>query len=211
MGLISVAVLYGGPPSLSAGAAGTLALAVLVAVAVLRSRVTLHGEGLRARSILGTQEMLWQDVELLYFSASRFLAGFPAHSSFRLRLQSRDGQEIRIDNQVEESWVLGARVADRTTTLLLPDALRRFESGAEVDFGPIQICKGDGLRLTQTLAPLYIPWAHLGDYRIRRGFLFLRGTGKLTRKVKVATIPNVFVLAALLDHIGALPTAPTAD
>ena len=204
-GLISLAALYRSLPALSSGPVGTLALAVLIAVAVLRNRVTLHNEGLRARSLLGTQEILWQDVELFYFSASRFIAKIPVYSGYRLRLYGRDGKEIRIDNGVERSWVLGEWVAERTTPLLLPDALRRFETGAEVSFGPIKVRKRHGLRLSRTLDPLLIPWAELADYQIRRGFLFLRGTGKLTRKVRVGTIPNVFVLVALLDHVRSLP------
>jgi hypothetical protein len=108
---------------------------------------------------------------------------------------------------VARSWVLGARVAERTVPLLLPEVLQHYETGAEVSFGPIQVRREDELRVSRPIDPLHFPWASLTDYQIRRGFLFLHGTGRLTRKIRVSKIPNVFVLVALLNHIRHIPAA----
>jgi hypothetical protein len=185
---------------ISLGTLGILALVAFVACLVLRARVTLHEEGLRWRSILGTEEILWGDVARLYFSVSR-LNALLSRGNFRLRLEGRDGRRIRIDNQVGRAWVLGKRIAERTTPLLLPGVLRRFGSGAEVGFGPIRVSQGDGLRLDRNFDPLHIPWADFAGYRLGRSFLFLQATGKLTRRVALRSIPNAFVLLALLDHL----------
>ncbi len=183
----------------SLGSLGIVALVAFVALLVLRARVTLHEEGLRWRSILGTQAILWGDVAWLYFSVGRLSALVP-RGHFRLRLEGRDGRRLRIDNQVGRAWVLGQRIVERTTPLLLPAVLQRFESGAEIGFGPIRVSPGDGLRVDRRFDPVHIPWADYAGFRVGRSFLFLRATGKLTRRVDLRRIPNAFVLLALLDH-----------
>lgn len=101
-------------------------------------------------------------------------------------------------------------MAERTTQLLLPDVLRRFAAGAGVSFGPIRVSREGGLQLFRAFGNVFeIPWEALTGYRVRRGFLFLSSTGKLTRRAAARRIPNVFVLLALFDHLRAQPGALT--
>lgn len=195
LGSIAALFLF---PEHALGALGVLALAAFSCAIGLSTRATVHAEGLRFVTLFRSREILWREVARLYESGDRSGA-FPG--PYRLRLFDREGRFLWIDNRVARPWELARRVAERTTPLLLPEALRRFETGAEIRFGRhLRVRKDEGLVLTRLFETLAISWQDLSGCSVRRGFLYLRPDGRWPRRVRASWGPNLAVFLALVDH-----------
>jgi hypothetical protein len=79
----------------------------------------------------------------------------------------------------------------------------QFDSGADVDFGPMSVNRQSGVALRKLWGRVErIPWNEVHSYDIRRGHFYIWRVGKKRANgPAVAKVPNVFALLGLLNII----------
>lgn len=191
---------------------GVTALFVVSIVWLLSVRVALYEQGIRYVSILGSKETRWAEVERFYYSAIKQTVwyGFipiPTGTHYRFALIDSHGQKISFGAGIERGEELGKKLVEMTLEALTAKAAERFNSGVELDFGPIGMDKVSGLKVKGWFKFKEIPWDDVVDYSIDKGHFFVWRRGqKRTRGTPIQKIPNAFVLLALLDGIFSDPT-----
>ena len=166
-------------------------------------RVTLHQDGIAYRSLFGSKEMRWDEVERFYYSSVKRSINFiPVGTYYTFKFVGSRGQSMSFGNRVERPDQLGKKLIEYTYVPLLQKAARLFDSGSELDFGPIRVSKATGVKIKKWFRHKSIPWEQVADYRIDQGHFYVwrvgqkHGTGHALGK-----IPNAFVLLGLLDTI----------
>jgi hypothetical protein len=186
------------------GVAVVLLGPVVLALAwLLKRRITLCQEGIRYQGLFGEKEMRWEEVERFYYQATKRSVNFiPIGTYYSLKLVDARGQKIALGNGVERPAELGQKLIDATYAPMLRKAASLFDSGAELDFGPIRVSRQDGFKVKKTFGWKEIPWGQLHDYAIQEGHFYLWPVGKkYVTGHALGQIPNAFVLLGLLDIV----------
>lgn len=170
---------------------------------VLSVRVSLHQEGISYQSFLGSKEMRWDEVERFYYSATKQSINFiPIGTYYTFKLVDSRGQKISFGNRVERRAELGTKLLQCTFDPLLRKLASLFNAGSELDFGPIRVIRDKGVKIKRLFGYKEIPWDQVADYRIDQGQFYVWRVGqKRTTGTPISSIPNAFVLLALLDNI----------
>lgn len=166
-------------------------------------RVSLHAEGISYESCLGTKQMRWDEVEKFYYSATRQSVNFiPVGTYYSLKLVGKDGKKVSFGDSISRPEELGNRLIELTGKPLYDRLVDLYNSGAELDFGPIKLQRENGFRLKRLFRWQKLPLNEVTDYRIESGQFYIFKTGqKYTAGFPIAGVPNAFVLLALLDAI----------
>jgi len=199
---------------------GPLVLLGLVLISVfglliawlLSIRVSLHDNGIAYHSFFGSKEMLWDEVDRFYYSAHKRSINFiPVGTYYSFELQSSKGQRLSLGNRSEKPEQLGNRLIQLTYPGLLQKCASHFDSGVDVEFGPVRLSRSGGIQIKKLFRVVIIPLDSVAEYRIEDGSLYVfRGGRKRATRVSIGRIPNVFVLVGLLDAIYTPPTAQPA-
>lgn len=190
----------GGFPALVFGAVvvGICAMAIIWLMSV---RVSLHQDGICYRDILHSREMRWDDVDRFYYRAVKRSINFiPVGTYYKFRLVSIHGETISFGNRAEKPAELGSKLIDHTFPWLFKKNAQLFDSNVELDFGPVRLRRSSGVKLKKWFRWREIPWSDVLDYRIEHGEFYLWRVGeKRTKGSPLGSVPNAFVLVALLD------------
>jgi hypothetical protein len=212
--LFNIWVLY---ITLSGGIVkGRLLLLGLVLISVfglwvawlLSVRVSLHENGISYHSLFGSKEMLWDEVYRFYYSALKRSINFiPVGTYYSFKLRSSNGQWLSFGNRLEKPEQLGSRLIQLTYPTLFQKCASHFDSGVDVEFGPVRLSRSGGIQIKKLFRVVKIPLDSVAEYRIEEGSLYVFRVGQNgTTSVSIRQIPNVFVLVGLLDSIYKPPT-----
>ncbi|MCH8164026.1 MAG: hypothetical protein IH889_00300 [Planctomycetes bacterium] len=170
---------------------------------LLSVSVMLYQDGISYRSLFGSKEMRWDEVERFYYSSVKRSINFiPVGTYYRFKFVNGKGQKIFFGNRMERPSELGAKLIQYTYEPLLRKAATIFDSGIELDFGPIHVSKGNGIRVKKWFRFIKIPWEQLADYQIQKGTFYVWRLGKkYSTGSALSEVPNAFVLLGLLDVI----------
>jgi hypothetical protein len=184
-----------------------LAFAVPLAVAALwtsRLRVVLHPEGLCYSSLLGEKQVRWDDVQRFYYRATKRSVNFiPIGTYYWFRFVNPQGQKISFGSGIANPSSLATKLLELTHIPLVKRVASQFDSGADVDFGPIRLNRQSGVMVKKSWGRLkHIPWNEVHSYAIQRGHFYIWRVGeKRTTGPVIAAVPNAFALLGLLDIV----------
>jgi hypothetical protein len=198
------------------GVEGPLLLLGLVLISVfglwiawlLSVKVSLHENGIAYHSLFGSKEMLWDEVYRFYYSAlKRSINLIPVGTYYSFKLQSSNGQWLSFGNRLEKPEQLGNRLIQLTYPMLFQKCASNFDSGVDVEFGPVRLSRSEGIQIKKVFRVVKIPLDSVVEYHIEEGSLYVFRVGQQgTTSVSIRQIPNVFVLVGLLDAIYKPPT-----
>lgn len=183
---------------------GLAALMILFFWTVATTRVDLHPEGVSVNTPFGSKSMRFDEVEKVFYTAvtHTVYAVIPAGTTYSLTLVNAAGKKLPVGGSVAGAKELVQKVMDSTSPPLLKKAVERFNGGDELDFGPIHLSRSGGLKLKKPRSYKEIPWDQLANFTIHQGsFYFWRVDEKRPLEQEVRTVPNPFVLLALLQQV----------
>lgn len=182
------------------GVAGLFALWIAWLLSI---RVSLHDNGIVYQSLFGSQEMLWDEVDRFYYSALKRSINFiPVGTYYSFKLKNAAGRRMAFGNRVERPGQLGSKLIQLTYPGILKKCAAYFDSGSELEFGPVRLSRAGGIRIKKLFRVVRIPWDSVGEYRIEAGTLYVFRVGqKRTTGISIGRVPNAFVLVGLLDAI----------
>ncbi|MGB0035391.1 MAG: DUF6585 family protein [Candidatus Acidiferrales bacterium] len=170
-------------------------------------RVSLHPDGISKESFLGRKEMRWDDVNSFFYAATKRSVNFiPIGTYYSFRLIDRDGNKISFGNSVERPLDVGTKMIQYTHAPLLKKAAEQFDSGVELNFGPVRMSRAGGIKIKKLFREKQIAINEVASYRIDAGHLYIFKVGeKRTTGPAISQIPNAFVLIGLLNAIYKAP------
>jgi hypothetical protein len=166
-------------------------------------RVTLHPVGITYRSLFGEKEMRWDMVERFGYEAiTRSINFIPIGTYYLFRLRDAEGNKVRIGNRIERPAKLGEKIIEMTTPGLLQNAIDRYNSGEELDFGVIKVNRTAGIKLKKLFGYNEIPWDQVASFAIQQGEFYIWRVGeKRTTGWGLHFVFNAFALLGLLQSI----------
>lgn len=171
---------------------------------LLSIRVSLHPEGIVYQSCLGSKEMRWEEVEKFYYSATRQRVNFiPVGTYYTYKLVGAGGKKISFGNRIARAGEAGTRLIELTGKPLFQFLADLYNSGAELDFGPIKLQRERGFRMKRHFRRWQeLPLNQVASYRIESGNVYIFKVGqKYSGGFAISQVPNAFVYLALLDAI----------
>lgn len=162
----------------------------------------LFEKGVGYRDRKGARALAWGDFDAVWQSITkRYVNGVYAGTTHIYRARVRGGETLVFDDRLRDVSALGEAVVKATASALLPAALRAYEAGERVNFGPIALDRG-GLHS----GGKSLPWAEVKAVKIERGQISVDRDGKwfAWTRATVPQIPNFYVLVTLLDRLGKL-------
>ena len=206
-GLLPALYLFGQEDPFNLEALGIVALFMTpfaAAVTWLSSvQLTFHEEGIAYRSLLGSKQMRWDQIEKFYYSSVKQSVNFiPIGTYYTFKLIDSTGQKIKFGNRFERLADLGTKLIEHTYQPLLTRLADKFDSGVELDFGSIRVSREKGIKVKKTFRWKEYPWDQVSEYAINDGQVYIWPAGKkYVNGSSLAEVPNAFVLMGLLDMI----------
>lgn len=198
-------------------AVGLTLLGIAFWIAVGKTVLTIHAEGLRRTTAFGQTEIPWDEVlETRYraitvqggggllgiaaVAAARKIGGRAATTSFRLAVIARDGRKIQITSNYKRAGDAIGVILAKVQPPILAEARRRVDSGDTALFGPISVSRA-GVAWKKKEP---IPFPDLSRAEIHGQYLQLRRRGKMLSVARVRSdrVPNVLVFLELLEGLG---------
>ncbi|HEU4412574.1 MAG TPA: DUF6585 family protein [Polyangiaceae bacterium] len=162
----------------------------------------LFEKGVGYRDRKGARPVAFADVTSVWQAITRrYVNGVYAGTTHVYRAQTRAGETLVFDDRLRDVEKLGEALVKASAAALLPGALRAFEAGERVPFGPLALDRA-GLHS----GGKSLPWAEVKAVKIERGLISVDRDGKwfAWTRATVPQIPNFYVLVALLDRLGKL-------
>lgn len=206
-GLLPALYLIGQEDPFNLEALGIVALfmAPFAAAVIWLSSVqlTFHEEGFAYRSLLGSKQMRWDQVEKFYYSSVKQSINFiPIGTYYTFKLIDSAGQKIKFGNRFERLKELADKLIEHTYQPLLKKTAEQFDSGIELDFGSIRVSREKGIKVKKTFRWKEYPWDQVASYAINDGQVYIWPAGKkYVNGSALAEVPNAFVLIGLLDAL----------
>jgi hypothetical protein len=169
-----------------------------------RRRVILYPEGISYSSIFGEKQIRWTDLTRFYYQATKQSINFvPVGTYYWFRLIDSQGQKMRFGSGLSNTAILANKLLELTQVPLLNKIASEFDTGIDVDFGPIRIQRQNGISVKKSFGRMkQIPWNELHSYAIQSGHFYIWRVGeKRTTGPAIANVPNAFALLGLLNII----------
>jgi hypothetical protein len=193
-------------------------LGLLLVISALRNlslRVAIFPNGLVRIRHRTVDICRWDDIESVYQRwplnqwdlAPHSVNPLPYAGSsvppYKCAIRRRDGKRLVFNERIEDEVKLGELIQQEAMRCLLPLALARFQEGKSVPFGKIAVDQ-NGF----TSGKAFLPWDEVKEVKLGQGVLSVSREGKWLSwcKVDAESIPNLFVLLALLYKVDALRT-----
>jgi hypothetical protein len=150
--------------------------------------VSVHPGGLSYANGGRTQVVRWDDVNMLWYRATRVQGMFTVQTC---TLELRDGSKHNFGNNDKLNQVIQVECTRR----ILPRVLASYQAGAPVSFGKLTLSKAGIGKRQETL-----PWDQVKRVNLDQGILSIWKQGGLFKwaEVYVAQTPNFWVLAYLV-------------
>ena len=198
-----------GPDKSSGPFEAAICLAVALPLAAFalgmsRRRLTLFSEGLTYSSIFGEKQVRWDNIVRFHYQATKQSVNFiPVGTYYWFRFVDSEGQKLRFGSGLARTESLANELLQLTQAPLLRRIASEFDSGADVDFGPIRINRQSGIVIKKSFGRLKrIPWSEVKSYAIQSGHFYIWRVGEnRTSGPAISRVPNAFALHGLLDIV----------
>ena len=148
---------------------GFVAGVALLLAWLLSVRVSLHDDGISYRSLFGSKEMRWDEIERFHYSA--VYKGSDEGTYYSFKLIDAQGRKISVgEHLLVRSEELGAKLIEYTYPPLFRKAADLFSSGVEMDFGAIRLSRDSGVKIKKAM---WIPWEQVSDYQTDEQYFYL--------------------------------------
>jgi hypothetical protein len=169
-------------------------------LSVVTLKVVLHEGGL-VHSKYGKRRLIpWEDIRSVKQAIiEHYTNGAYTGTTYHYTLELEDGTRIVYTNyRLQKVEKLGQEIMDKTSEVLLPPALRRYEKGKVVDFGKLGVSE-KGLHYGSSL----LKWREITGVKLEKGYVSVRKRGKWLNwcNIAVAAIPNPYVFLTLVNRI----------
>lgn len=187
--------------------------------------VRVHSAGLIYRNRAKNEVWKWDDVEeflilpekreirtappsMLHWLFEKVLesvirALLPRAAKYKISYElRRPGHKLVLGPSVRDYKKLGELVGNFVMDKRLPLLLSAFRAGHTIPFGPLLLGQ-DGLTDTGSKQPRVLPWDELADVRVSNYAMVVRQVGKKNawKSVRINSVPNAAILAALTAHV----------
>lgn len=179
----------------------------------MSKEVTLFPEKIVYKDRFREVQIPWDNLEHLYVGVvSQFLDSSYVGTFYKVSLVDRSGNKVSLGSEIERPDELGQRLIDLTFKPMLEKYFELYSQGREVNFGPIQVSRQVGLKIRGWFSNDEIPLNHISEYFIKEGYFYVAKKGRWLPPtasflgvpifgVRIATIPNIFVMKSLLDAV----------
>jgi hypothetical protein len=169
-------------------------------------RVTLHKDGISYHTLFGEKELRWDAVDRFYYGATKRSANFKWMGiDYHFNFVDAEGRKLSFGNRVRKTGKLGQKLIDLSYPALFKKVAEQFNSGQEVDFGPIRLSRTGGVKKMIFLRRYKeIPWNQFAGWSIQQGHFYIFCVGEKSENAAhypVGDVPNAFVLNGLLNSI----------
>jgi hypothetical protein len=168
-------------------------------LSMLTLKVVLHEGGL-AHTHYGKERLIpWDEIRTVKQDINEiYRDGVYQTTTYLYTLELNDGTRIKYSNyRLQKVEKLGSAIMDQTSQVIFPRAMKQFEKGKVVDFGPLGVSR-DGLHYGSSL----LEWEDVEGVKIHEGYITMRKRGKWLRWCNIAasSIPNLLVFLSLVNQ-----------
>ena len=127
-------------------------------------------------------------------------------------LYRKSGSPIEFDDRIQDQQALIEEIKKQYFPLIYSDLKAKFESGREINFGPISIQK-QSLHYAKAIpsgefhfpnqhAPrgYAIPWSQVMEFTVNSGFLVVKSGNSKIKRIPISMILNFEILLKLIEH-----------
>lgn len=124
--------------------------------------------------------------------------GMNTGTTYKYTVQRNDGEKLVLDDKFIDVDALGNTITQEATVHMFPNVLANFSAGQTIAFGPLSVNKQGMSNGKNTL-----PWSEVRGVFVNKGFVIVLQKGKKSSwaNIRVAKVPNVFVLDALAHSL----------
>jgi hypothetical protein len=163
-------------------------------------KVALHEGGLVHTKFGKSRQIAWEDILAVKQAITEvYTNGAYSGTTYRYALELEDGTSIVYTNyRLQKVEKLGGVIVEKTTEVLLPQAIRRYEKGKVVEFGKLGVSE-KGLHYGSSL----LKWKEISGVKLEEGYVKVSKRGKWLNwcNIAVASIPNPYVFLNLVNSI----------
>jgi hypothetical protein len=202
-------------------AAAIILADVLLWVAISKTVLTIHEEGIRRVSVFGVKEMEWRNVKeyryrvvnanvaaahaggliglLIVAAVSRTAGGRRATTNFFLQLIGNDGSKIGVTSSFQNAYDAIGAILGAVHDQLRPEVASRI-GGTGATFGPIRLSS----REIQWKSKDPVLLGELAYAEIVGSYLQIKKSGKMLKLVSVRSdrVPNVLLFLEQIEKLG---------
>ena len=183
-----------------------IAVAIAVFAWMMSLRLTLRPDGLSYRSLAGSRDIAWADVEKIYrYSAGWIFIHFiPVSPPNRhVIVVTKDGARLRLGDSFADAVAMIDQVVELTRPFLYRRMLDELNRGGTVDLGAVRISRMTGIELKTLFGFEAYGFDEIERYGVDDNgkFRIWRGGGRASPGVPAERVAN---LNALMDVIGAV-------
>ena len=185
------------------------AIFTIIAVWIAFRRVIVNSQEIASRGIFGEKRMRWDQIrEFYYFEEQfRFFLFFPnlfpvyCQRRYSFVLVDSLGQKIRCGPGLSRRELLASELIVRSRPYVLQSAIKLFNNGVNVSFGPITISRQHGIRTKEYSREKEFPLSELYSHGFEGGQFYLWRVGEEKTGIPIEKIPNVFALDEFLKLV----------
>ncbi len=145
----------------------------------------------------------WEQIDsLLYRVTQHKTYGMNTGMTHKYTVRRSDGTTVILDNKFENVGKLGEAINEAIIRVKMPQAIAAFMQGSVLNFGPVSISQ-QGIFKGQEL----LPWDQAKRVYVASGYFIVNRDKKMLSwaNIPIFTIPNVFLLIALINHLSTSP------
>jgi hypothetical protein len=169
-------------------------------MSLLTLKVILHEGGI-AHMRHGKRRLIsWNDIKNVWQQITEhYTNGVYTGTSYMYTLELEDGSRFVYTNaMLQHVEKLGNVILHHTSEAIFPLALRDYDKGEIVDFGPLGVSQ-EGLHYGKSL----LDWDEITAVKIKAGYISVGKRGKWFNwcNIAAASIPNLLVFESLVNQI----------
>jgi hypothetical protein len=202
-------------------AAAIIAADILLWIAIGKTQLTVHDEGIRRVSIFGVKEIEWRNIKeyryrivnsngaaghaggligiLIVAAINRTSGGRKAMTSFYLQLIAEDGTRIWVTSSFKDAYDAIGTILGKVHEQLRPRVSKEIATTGSA-FGPLRL----SARHMQWKAKEAVPLSELAYAELAGSTLQIKKTGKFLSLVSIRSdkVPNVLLLLEEMAQLG---------
>ena len=184
------------------------AIFTMIAVWIAFRRVIVTSQEIASRGIFGEKRMRWDQIREFYYFEGKFRffllpIPFPVYFQKRYSFVFVDslGQKLRCGPGLSRRELLASELIQRTRPYVLQSAIKHFNNGVDVSFGPITVSRQHGIRTEKYSRETEFPLSELYSHGFEAGQFYLWRVGEEKTGIPIEKIPNVFALDEFLKLV----------
>jgi hypothetical protein len=124
--------------------------------------------------------------------------GMNTGTTYKYTVRRNDGEKLVLDDKFIDVDALGNTITQEAAVHMLPRVMADFNAGQTITFGSLSVNQ-QGVSNGRNI----LPWSEVSGVFINKGFVIVLQKGKKSSwaNIRVAKVPNVFVLDALVRSL----------